>query len=144
MRISSKYQSTTRQMQRNYQASNKRKTSELGADFWPFWRRFLMVFGVPKFWSILDPSWNPSWEPCWAKMGSLSFAKLLFWHFWAFLKSMNFETFFGRPSGLSWDRLGTLLAPFWEGFGGQNRCQHRPQRKCQNWAPVDARIENLS
>ena len=95
-----------------------------------------------KFWPILEPSWAPSWEPCWAKMGSLSFAKLLFWHFWTFLKSMNFETFFGRPSRPSWDCLGAILAPYWEGFGGQNRCQHRPQRKCQNWAPVEARIKN--
>ena len=50
--------------------------------------------------------------------------------------------FFWRPSGPSGDRLGTILASFWECFGSQNRCQHRPQRKCQNWAPVEARIKN--
>ena len=93
------------------------------------------------FWPILDASWDPSWEPCCDKMGLLNFLKLLFSSFLPFRKACIFRRLFEKPWGSSWDRLGTVLGPFWEGFGSQNRCQHRPWRKCQKCIFASTRIK---
>ena len=96
---------------------------------------------LPVFWPILDASWDPSWEPCCDKMGLLNFLKLLFSSFLPFRKACIFRRLFEKPLGSSWDRLGTVLGPFWKSFGSQNRCQHRPWRKCQNCIVASTRIK---
>ena len=99
--------------------------------------RFLTVFS-----SILDASWDPSWEPCCNKMGILNFLKLLFSSFLLpFRKACIFRKLFEKPWGSCWYRLGTVLAPFWEGYGSQNRCHHRPWRKCEKCIFASTRIK---
>ena len=61
--------------------------------------------------------------------------------FLPFRKACIFRRLFEKPLGPSWDRLGTVLGRSWEGFGSQNRCQHRPWRKCQNCIFASTRIK---
>ena len=74
-------------------------------------------------------------------MGILNFLKLLFSSFLHFRKACIFRKLFEKPLGSSWDRLGNVLGPFWEGFGSQNRCQHRPWRKCEKCIFASTRIK---
>ena len=97
--------------------------------------RFLIDFG---------PILGPSWEPLGAMLrqnGPPKLSQVCFLGFFTLLETSKFQSFFEVALGPSWSRLGTVLCPFWESFGSQNRCQHRPWRKCEKCIFASTRIK---